>query len=161
MINDKIIQRAVAKSIVWDTGDLIKLIAKYEPIDKNVSYGVLLSTVQNLLETNTDFANEFTTFLLKKKRLSDFNNTVKNAAGAIIVASLSKLTDTIIGSVTAKKERAHETEMVASQNTQQIMNMMMQEEQSRQNKDKQDNMLIIAAVVGMIAITGLIIYTKK
>jgi len=159
MINPKIIQRAVAKSIVWDTSDLIKLIAKYQPVDKNITYDVLLSKTQNLLATNPDFANEFTVLLLKKKRLKDFNT--KQAIGAVIIGGLTTLTDSIVGAVSAKKEREHEETMIAAQQTQQIMNMMMQEEQARMSKSQQDNLLIISAVAGMILITGLIIYTKK
>jgi len=170
MVNDKIIQRAVAKSIVWDTSDIIKLIAKYEPINKNASYAVLLSKTQKLLATNQAFAKEFTALLVKNKRLTDYNST-KNAdgeeAGTFFsgfmtggLSSLSGLTSTIIGSVSARAEREHEEDMLAAQQTTQIMNMMMQEDQAKQNKANQDNMMIIVAVVAMIAITGLIIYKK-
>jgi len=159
MINPKIIQRATAKSIVWDTSDLIKLVNRYEPTKKDITYAVLLQKVQNLLATNTDFANDFTAFLLKKKRLKDFNT--KRAIGAAIIGGITSLTNSIVGAVTAKKEREHEEEMVAAQNTRQIMNMMMQEEQARMNKTKQDNLFIISAVAGMVLITGLIIFMKK
>ena len=152
-MNDKIIQRAVAKSIVWDTSDIIKLVSKYETVDKNTNYEVLLSKIQNLLATNSQFANKFTAFLIKKKRLADYNT--ENAIGTAIVGALTTVTNTVVTAVSAKEQREHETEMVAAQNTQQIMNMMMQEEQARQDKSSQDNMLIIAAVAGMILITGL------
>lgn len=151
-INKKIIQRAVAKSIVWDTGDLIRLIKKYEPINKKASYGEVLTKVQNLLATNTDFANEYTEFLLEKKRLADFNNAVG------IISGISNLVSSIIGSASTKQQAILGGKQVAQQNTENIVSLMMQEEQARSDKQKQDNMLIIAAVFGMVLITGLMIY---
>jgi hypothetical protein len=186
-VNNKIIQRAMAKSIVHDTGDLIILVQKYRPITKNISYAGLLSEVQDLLATSNDFANDYVAFLLKKGRIIDYNNTegkedsesdsgkedsesdsngggggfFSNMLSGGTIGSVSSLFTSIISSGSAKKDRQLEQQKLASQNTAQIMNFMMQEEQTRQAEKNREANMIYIAIGAMVLITGIIIFTRK
>jgi hypothetical protein len=168
----------MAKSIVHDTGDLIKLVGKYRPISKNTSYAGLLSEVQDLLATSNDFANDYSAFLLNKGRIIDYNNTegkedsesdsngggggfFSNMLSGGTIGSVSSLFTSIISSGSAKKDRQLEQQKLASQNTAQIMNFMMQEEQTRQAEKNREANMIYIAIGAMVLITGIIIFTRK
>lgn len=145
----------MAKSIVHDTGDLIKLVGKYRPISKNTSYAGLLSEVQDLLATSNEFANDYSAFLLKKGRIIDYNHALDP------ITAIADLGTAIIGKIGTKKERQLEQQKLASQNTAQIMNFMMQEEQTRQAEKNREANMIYIAIGAMVLITGIIIFTRK
>jgi len=158
MKNEKVIQRAIAKTIVWDTNAVIKLLNKYEPVKKGISYNDLFIKLQNNID-NHAFADDFTKLMLKKKRLSDFND-VRNAAGTII-SSVTNLTSSIVNSISRSKERELEEDKLDARNTAQIMSFMQSEDEERMAKEKQTNMMIMLAVGGMILITGIMIFKAK
>ena len=170
MKNEKVIQRAIAKTIVWDTNAVIKLLNKYEPVKKGISYNDLFIKLQNNID-NQAFADDFTKLMLKKKRLSDFNN-VRNAdgdeAGSFFsgfmtggLSSVTSLTSTIVNSISRSKERELEEDKLDARNTAQIMSFMQSEDEERMAKEKQTNMIIMVAVGGMILITGIMIFKAK
>ena len=67
---------------------------------------------------------------------------------------MASLADNVVGAFTNKSDSAQA-------NTQTVMAMIAQEEAIKVETAKQDNMLIISAIIGMVVITGLIIYMKK
>lgn len=156
-INNKIIQRAIAQSIVNDAPLLIKMVQKYEPINKNVSSLDLLLIVQGLLSENKQFALEYTQFLIKKGWLSDYNKS--NASG--IIAGLTTIVSSVIKSGETKKERQLEYSQISSENTQQLMQLMMQEEQANYQKQRQKNNLLYISIGSMVLLIGIIIFAKK
>lgn len=154
MINPKIIQRAIAKSIVNDTGDLIKLVNNYTPVDKNITYADLLLTVQNLLATNIEFANKYAEFLVKKGRIIDYNNAVGLIAGA------ATLVGSLINSGASKQDAQTKQQLAMSENTQQMMQLMMQEENARLDEQRRKTNLIYISIGAMVVVLGLVILTK-
>ena len=154
-INQKIIQRAMAKSMVHDTSDLIKLIKKYRPISKQISYADLIFTVQDLLATNDNFVEDYTNFLVKKGRLLDYNNAIG------VFSGISSLFGSIIGSGAEKKTAQAQQAEAMSENTQQLMQMVMQEEAGRVEAEKQKSTLIYIAIGSMVLITSILIFTKN
>lgn len=154
-VNNKIIQRAVAQSIVRDTPDLIKLVKKYKPVDDNISLLDLLFDVQYLLENDRKFAAEYTNFLLQKKRLINYNS----ATG--LLAGVTNLIGSVVNSSTQKKEQQLEYSKLSSQNTQQLMQFMMQEEQAQLEKEKQKTNIIYIAIGSFVLLTGIVIFAKK
>jgi len=156
-VNHKIVQRAMAKSLVNDTPEVIKLVNKYEPVSTDISYADLLVTVQNLIENNPDFRKKFTFFLLKRENLKNYNN----ASGVGIVEGVTNIFSSIVDASSAKKDRVIEQQKIASQNTGQILNFMMQEEQMKVSAQKNKDNLIYIAIGAMVVITGIIIITRK
>ncbi len=148
-MSKKIFQRTIAKNLVHDTGDTIKLLNKYEPIPKDVSYKTLIHTTQRNLERNPEFAKDYTQLLAKRNRISDYNQDHHSFIG-----ELASLADSVVGAFTSKTDSAQT-------NTQTVMAMIAQEEAIKVETAKQDNMLNISAIIGMVVITGLIIYMKK
>ena len=169
MVNHKIVQRAIAKSLVSNTPELIKLVNKYKPVSRDISYADLLFTVQDLIENNPDFREKYTVLLLKNKNLKNYNNadgekTNTNGSGQFglgIVQGVSNVLSSIIDAGSAKKDRVVEQQKIASQNTGQILNFMMQEEQMKVSAQKNKDNLIYIAVGAMVVITGIIIITRK
>ena len=149
MAGKRIFQRAIAKNLVYDTGNIITLLNKYEPVQSDISYRQLLDTVQRNLELNTEFAKKYTQLLVRKNRISDYNQDHHSFIG-----ELASLADSVVGAFTNKSDSAQT-------NTQTVMAMIAQEEAIKVETAKQDNMLIISAIIGMVVITGLIIYMKK
>jgi hypothetical protein len=166
-VNNKILQRAISKLLVNDTSDVIKLVQKYNPdITKNISYADLLLAVLDLLETNIDFANEFGQLLLKKRRLSDYNNanSYSNAIAADPVSAIAGAVKSIFdlgAKIGEGKDRQLAQNQLNSQNTQQIMQFMMADEQTREAAKSREANLIYLAIGSLVVITGIIIFMKK
>jgi hypothetical protein len=164
-VNNKILQRAISKLLVNDTSDVIKLVQKYNPdITKNISYADLLLAVLDLLETNIDFANEFGQLLLKKRRLSDYNNanSYSNAADPVsAIAGAVKSIFDLGAKIGEGKDRQLAQNQLNSQNTQQIMQFMMADEQTREAAKSREANLIYLAIGSLVVITGIIIFMKK
>ena len=171
IINKNIINRAIAKAIVNHTGDLIVLVRKYEPVDKNITYKELLDKVQYLLDTNRDFGNNFSYFLIKHKELNDYNNAegddnnktpgIFATQGGGIISGISNIFTSIVSASSAKKDRAVEQQKIAAQNTAQIMNFMAQAENQRVAQKQSEDTIIYISIAAMVLITGIIIFKKK
>ena len=157
MNNQKVIQRAIAVSLVRDTNDTLILIRKYQPISKNVSYLELLTIIDKLLY-NPVFAKEYYSFLIKKKRLNDYN--FHNFIGEIITG-VTQITTGLFNLKAQKNQKEIQAKNIQAANTQAMMQMMMKEDDKVANKQKQDNNLMIGVVGGMIVFTGFIIFIKK
>jgi hypothetical protein len=156
-INQNIINRAIAKAIVNDTGDLIKLVNRYDATNNNVTYADLLNKIQYLLANNKDFGNNFSLFLIKKQRLADYNNAI----GGSIVSGVSSIFTSIVSASSAKKDRVVEQQKIASQNTAQIMNFMANEENQRLAQKQSENNIIYISIGAMVVITGILIFKRK
>ncbi len=159
MNNKKVIQRAVAVSLVRDTSETIKLIRKYQPISNNISYLGLLIAVDNLLVSNKKFAKDYYIFLVAKKRLVDYN--YRTVIGTAIVGGIASIAGGLFQNSAQKKAGELQNKQITAQNTQAMMQMMMQEDALLAQKKKQDNNLIIGAVAAMFVFTGFIIYVKN
>jgi hypothetical protein len=154
-INPKIVQRAIAKSLVNDTGDVIKLVSKYKAVSKNISYADLLAEVQGLSDTNNDFVKDLTILLIKKKRISDYNSAVG------VVAAITGLLGSVAGAVKSGKEAKSSDYQASTENTKQLMQLIMQEEQARIDQQKAENNIIYISIGAVVLITGMIIFLSK
>ncbi len=159
-----IVQRAIAKTLVSDTADVIRLLNKYGvKVSKDVSYKELYILFKGQVTKSSEFANEFSALMVKRKRLIDYNNH-RNAIGAIIGAVVA-VGSTVASLITAKKQREAAKEMASEQlNTEvdlTIMQMMMQEDANKVAMAKQETILVISAVAAMVIVTGIIIFTRN
>lgn len=145
----------MAKSIVNDTGDLIKLVNRYIPVDKNITYVELLFIIQELLATNREFAKEYAEFLVKKGRILDYNNAIG------IVAGVTGLVGSLINSGASKQVAQSEQQQAMAENTQQLMQLMMQEEAARLEEQRKKTNLIYISIGAMVLILGIVIFTKS
>ena len=176
MDNKKMYQRAIAKSIVNDTGDLLRLIAAYRIVGNDINYKDLLAVITELLLTNKAFAEDFTKFLIKKKRIVDYNSIAikrkreyRNFTGIEeAIAAVAQLGTAGIRLIGKGKDRdlsyaelENQNDRLDFQQQQAILNMIGQEEQTRVAKAKQENTLIMVAIIGMVGFTGIIIFAKK
>jgi hypothetical protein len=168
-INKKIIQRAIAKAIVNDTSSIIAIVNRYDKADKNITYADLLYKVQNLIDTSNNFVTDLTKLLISKKYINDFNNAdgetkstgLFSGGGIGVISGVSSVFTSIVNAGSAKKDRQLEQSKISSQNTAQMMNFMMQEEQLRASKEQSENTIIYLAVGAVVVITGIIIFTRK
>jgi hypothetical protein len=163
MINDKIIQRAMAKSMVHDTSSVVVMVNKYYPAGYNISMMDLLLIVQDLLATNENFAHEYAGFLLKHKYLTDYNNYDRPIGAVVtgVVTVVGSLINSGASRTASTSEMQTESAKAQASNTQQLMNFMMLEEQAEMQKQKQKSTLIYLAIAAMVVITGIFLFKSE
>jgi len=160
----KVIQRAIAKTLVFDTADVIKLLRKHGvTVSNDITYKQLLEKYVIAGYVNTAFLDDFTTLMIKRKRIADYNSQYHNVVGlgAAIIGGLASIAGGIFGSKQQDKSVELAKEQMEAANTQTIMNMMLQEDANKVALAKQENMLVISAVGAMVLITGIIILRTK
>ena len=161
-VNDKIIQRAIAQSLVHDAPDLIKLVKEYYPLEGEISKLDLLLIVQHLLESNNQFAVEYTEFLIKRGWLVDYNNAIGiGAAVSGAIQGVSNVISSVVNAGSSKQQAQAAARMSYSESTQQLMQFMMQEEQAKIEKERQKNNIVYIAMGSMVLLVGILIFAKK
>lgn len=157
----QVVKRAIAKTLVFDTKEVIKLLRKHGiNVSQNVSYKELLDLVsENSVSSN--FLRDFTNLMLIRKRITDYNGLHRNVIGAAIIGGLTSVVGGIFGASQQKKAKELAEEQMKAAHNQSVMAMMMQEEANKLALVKQDNMLVIAAASAMVVVTGLIIFTRS
>lgn len=157
------LQRAVAKNLVYDTADVIKLLCKHGiKVQDSITYKELLKMLFSSIKENAQFAKDYSNLLIQRKRITNYNDH-RNliGIGAAIIGGLSTVAGGLFRSSQQNKANDLARDQMEASNTQTVMNMMMQEEANKVQMTKQENLLIISAVGAMVIITGIIILSRN